>query len=145
MDCSLPGFSVHGILQASTGVVSHSLLQRIFSTQGLSLGLLHCRHILYCLSHQRSPKVVKVLVVQWCPTFCDSMGCSLPGFPVHGTLQARILEWIAVLFSRGSSQPMDRIQVFCRWILYCLSHQGSTRKLEWVAISFSRGSSQPRD
>ena len=46
---------------------------------------------------------------------------------VHGILQARILEWVAVLFSRRSSQPRDRTQVshICRWILYQLSHQGS--------------------
>ena len=48
-------------------------------------------------------------------------------YTVHGILQARILEWVAVLFSRRSSQPRDRTQVshICRWILYQLSHQGS--------------------
>ena len=54
MDCSPPGSPVHGILQA--GIlewVSHFLLQRIFLTQGLNLGLVHCRQILYQLSHQR--------------------------------------------------------------------------------------------
>ena len=52
-DCSPPGSSVFGILQARilTGVGSHSLLQGIFLTQGLK-DLLHCRWILYCLSHQ---------------------------------------------------------------------------------------------
>ena len=39
--------------------------------------------------------------------------CSLPGLSVHGVLQARILEWIAIPFSRGSSQPRDRTQVSC--------------------------------
>ena len=39
----------------NTGVGSHSLLQEIFPTQGLNLGLLHCRQILYCLSHQGNP------------------------------------------------------------------------------------------
>ena len=43
---------------------------------------------------------VKVLVVQSCPTLCDPMDCSLPGFAVYGFLQARILEWVAILFSR---------------------------------------------
>ena len=38
---------------------------------------------------------------------CDPMDCSLPGSSVHGISQARILEWIAILFSRGSSQPRD--------------------------------------
>ena len=43
--------------------------------------------------------------------FCDLMDCSLPGSSVHGILQARILEWIAILFSRGSSQPRDQTWV----------------------------------
>ena len=45
---------------------------------------------------------VKVLVTQSCPTLCDPMDCSFPGSSVHGILQARILEWIAFLFSRVS-------------------------------------------
>ena len=53
MNCSLPGSSVHGILQ-STGVGSHSLLQGIFLTQGSNMGFSHCRQILYHLSHQRT-------------------------------------------------------------------------------------------
>ena len=40
--------------------------------------------------------------VQLCLTLCNPIGCSLPGFSVHGTLQARILEWVANPFSRGS-------------------------------------------
>ena len=40
-----------------------------------------------------------------CPTLCNPMGCSLPGSSVHGILQARILEWVAMPSSRGSSQP----------------------------------------
>ena len=42
---------------------------------------------------------VKVQVAQSCPTLCDPMDCSLPGFAVHGILQARIPEWVAILFS----------------------------------------------
>ena len=56
---------------------------------------------------------VKVLVAQSCPTLCDPMDCSLPGFAVHGILQARILEWVAILFSRWSSRPRDRTWVSC--------------------------------
>ena len=53
MDCRLPGSSVHGIPQARIlGVGCHSLLQGIFPTQGLNPSLLHCRQILYSLSHQ---------------------------------------------------------------------------------------------
>ena len=45
---------------------------------------------------------------QLCYTLCDPMDCSLPGSSVHGILQARILEWVAISSSRGSSQPRDR-------------------------------------
>ena len=46
---------------------------------------------------------VCVLVTQSYPTLCKPIDCSLPGFPVHGILQARILEWVAMPFSRESS------------------------------------------
>ena len=51
------------------------------------------------------------LVAQSCLTLCDTMVYSLPGSSVHEILQARILEWVAMPSSRGSSQPRDRIQV----------------------------------
>ena len=68
-----------------TGVGCHFLLQGIFPTQGSNLGLLPCRQILYWLSYK--------------------------GSRVHGILQARILEWVAFPFSRGSSQPRDQTWV----------------------------------
>ena len=52
-------------------------------------------------------------VTQSCPTLCDLVDCSLPGSSVHGIFQARVLEWVAISFSRGSSQPRDRTQVSC--------------------------------
>ena len=60
----------------------------------------------------------KVLVIQSCPTFwdptdCSPMDCSPPGSSVQGILQARILEWVAMPSSRGSSQPRDWTQVSC--------------------------------
>ena len=48
----------------------------------------------------------QVLVAQSCPTLCDCMDCSLPGSSVRGILQARMLEWVAIPFSRGSSRPL---------------------------------------
>ena len=51
------------------------------------------------LSHQE----VKVKVTQFCPTLCDPMECSSPGYSVHRISQAKILEWVAISFSRGSS------------------------------------------
>ena len=56
---------------------------------------------------------VKVLVAQLCLTLCDPMYYSPPGSPVHGILQARILEWVVIPFSRGFSQPRDLTQVSC--------------------------------
>ena len=47
----------------------------------------------------------KVLVSHSCLSLCHPMDCSLPGSSVHGVLQARILEWVAISFSRWSSQP----------------------------------------
>ena len=54
---------------------------------------------------------VKVLVAQSCPTLCDRMDYSSPAPSVHGILQSRILEWVAVLFSRGSSRPRYKTEV----------------------------------
>ena len=69
------------------------------------------------------------LVAQWCLTLCDPMDCSLPDSSGRAIFQARILEWVAIPFSRGSSQPRDWIHI-CYisgrfFTLYCLSHQGS--------------------
>ena len=50
---------------------------------------------------------------QSCLTLCHRMDCSLPGFSVHGIFQARILEWVAISFSRGSSRPGDWTRVSC--------------------------------
>ena len=52
-------------------------------------------------------------VTQLCLTLWNPMDCSLPGSSVHGISQARILEWVAISSSRGSSQPRDRTWVSC--------------------------------
>ena len=59
-------------------------------------------------------------VTQSCLTLCDSMHCSSPGSSVYGVFWARILEWVTISYSRGSSQPRDRTQLSCigRQILY---------------------------
>ena len=63
----------------------------------------------------------KMLVGQSCPTLCNPTDCNPPGSSVHGILQARILEWAAISFSRESSQPRDWTSLSCigRQILYC--------------------------
>ena len=68
-----------------------------------------CIHSLFSMSV--SPLKRKVLVTQSCPILCNPMDCSPTGFSVHGIFQVRILEWVAILFSRGSSLPRDRTQV----------------------------------
>ena len=50
---------------------------------------------------------------QLCLTLCDTKDCSLSDSSVRGIFQARILEWVATSFSRGSSQPRDRTSVCC--------------------------------
>ena len=82
---------------------------------------------MYHTSHIQMNKVSSffftVLVAQSCLILCDPMDHSPPGSSVHGIFQARILEWIAIPFSRRSSQPRDWTQVSCsvRQILYHLS------------------------
>ena len=93
--------------------------------------------------HVFKKKQVLCLVAQSCPILCNPRD-----YTGQGILQARILEWVAFPFSRGSSQPRDQAQVslpHCRWILYQLSHKGSPRMLERVTYPFSSGSSQPRN
>ena len=61
-------------------------------------------------------EAVYLKVTQSCLTLCDPMDCSLPSSSVHGILQARVLEWVAISFSRGYSRPKDQTQ-HCRQIL----------------------------
>ena len=70
-------------------------------------------------------------VTQSCPALCDPVDCSPPCSSVHGIFQARVLEWVAISFSRGSSRPRDRTQVsrIVSKTLYLLSHQGSPQQL----------------
>ena len=60
------------------------------------------------------------LVAKLCPALCDPVDCSPPGSSVHEILQAGILEWVVISFSRGSSQSSDQTCASCngRWILY---------------------------
>ena len=83
---------------------------------------------------------MKVRVAQSRPTLCDSMD-----YTVHGILQARILEWVAFLFSRGSSQPRDRTQVSLmagRFLTSCPTREAQEY---WVAYPVSSASFRPRN
>ena len=76
----------------------------------IHLELIHYFGELTLFSLSSAPWKVKVAHHVW---LCDPIDCSPPGFFVHGILQARILEWVAISFSRGSSQFRDQTQVPC--------------------------------
>ena len=79
--------------------------------------------------------VVVVQLLNHVRLFCDPMDCSSPGSSVHGILQARILEWVAIPFSRRPSRLRDGTQVSCIMgrLFYHLSHQGSSSQLTILA------------
>jgi len=77
------------------------------------------------------------LVAKSCLILVTPMDFSLPDFSIHGILQTRILDWIAISFSRGSSTPRDRTQVSCiagrhfiDWATYTKHHR-DVRPLKW--------------
>ena len=63
------------------------------------------------LTDEWKRKKIESEVTQSCPTLCNPMDCSPPGSSIHGIFQARILEWVAIFFSRRSSPPRDSTQV----------------------------------
>ena len=82
------------------------------------------------LSHLAWVLCMVVVVVQSCLTLCNPMDYSLPGFSVHGIFQARILEWVAISFSRGffPTQGLNLGILHCRQILY----PWATREIHFV-------------
>ena len=64
-------------------------------------------------------------VAQLCPTLCNPMDCSLPGSSVHGILQTRVLEWVAMLSSRGPEDHISYVSCISRCVLYHWCHLGS--------------------
>ena len=92
-DCSLPGCSVHEILQAR--ILKWVVIP---SSRGSSWS-------------RDQTLIFWSEVARLCPTHCDPMDCSPPGSSVQGIFQARVLEWVVISFSRGSSQPRDRTRV----------------------------------
>ena len=73
---------------------------------------------------------------------CDPMNCSLPGFSIHGILQSRILKWVAISFSRGSSWPRDQTRVSC--IACRFFTIWATREAQQKGIRFSKNRGQQR-
>ena len=133
MDCSLPGFSVHGIFPArvlewvaisfSRGSSQPRNRTRVSRVAGrrFTLWPIQRKPLEYkagqhpTTSSTRMPHLnnKQSEVAQLYPTLWDPLDCSLPGFSVHGIFQARILECVAIFFSRKSSQPRDWTWVSC--------------------------------
>ena len=96
--------TVHGVAKSRTQLKqlsTHAYMQSIY-----------CFSACFCLSNICLNSVCEVLVAQSCPALCDPMDCSQPGFSVHGISQARILEGVAIPFSRGSSQLRTLLSVY---------------------------------
>ena len=117
----------------------------------------------------RAKSIQSCLVTQLCLTLCDQLDCCPPGFSVHEIFQGRILEGVAISFSRGSSRHRDwtcvsSVSCFAGGFFICRAvghvqlynptdyslpyssvHGIFQAILEWVAVPSSRGSSWPRD
>ena len=114
MDLSPPSCSACGLLQArNTGVGCHFLLQGSFWPRDQTPVSCIGRQLLYHWATWETLKYSSSLVAKSCLTLGDPMDCSPPGSSVHGILQARLLEWVATSFSRGSFQPRNQTQVSC--------------------------------
>ena len=98
----------------------HNVYYNIIERNIICKVLNSCIHIrLYTYMHA----CVHAKLLQSCPTLCNPVNCSPPGSSVCEILQARIVEWVAMHSSRGSSQPRDGTQVsyvscIVRWVLY---------------------------
>ena len=73
------------------------------------------------IHHKYATTLLLCMLAPSCPTFCDPMNCSPSGSSVHKISQARLLEWVVISLSRGSSWPSDQTRVSCigRHVLYC--------------------------
>ena len=123
--------TVHGVAKSQIQLSTHTIFLPLFIHSSID-GLLDCFQLL------------KVKVAQSCLTLCNPTD-----YTVHEKFQARILEWVAFPFSRGSSHPRNRTQVpaiepmspTLQAYFYQLSYKRSPKILEWVAYPFSSTSS----
>ena len=133
MDWSLPGYFVHGILQARI-LGDHFLLLWIFQSRDWTC--LSCPAVrfftIWVTREARKSTWKNMKVTQLCLTPWDPMNCSSPGSSLNGILQARILGWVAVPFFRRSSWP--RVWIGVSFITGRFFIMWATRKLQnlWV-------------
>ena len=135
MDCSPPGSSVHGILQAR-------ILEWVAMLS--SRGSFQHRDwtLVFCVSCIAAAAAAAANSLQSCLTLWDPMDCSLPGFSVHGILQARTLEWGAISFSNAwkwkvTVKSLSRVRLFAT--PWTAAHQappsmGFSRQQYWSVV-----------
>ena len=125
-----------------------SIMQKYLLTQNACIYIYMAES--FCFSPETDTTLLigscmRAKLLQLCLTLCDPMDYSPPGFSVHGIFQARILEWVAMLSSRGSSWTRDWTHIFCIssigwWILYhCITWEPSIDsiiRLILIPISF---------
>ena len=128
MDCSPPGSSVHGDSPGkNTEVGCHALLQGIFPTQGSNPDLLHCRWVLYCLSHQENPRILEWVACpfsrgsswprNWTRVSCIAGGffkAELPGKPHKKSPLPSVLSALTLDSSGVGSGPASFFSVYFR-------------------------------
>ena len=143
MNCSPPGSSVHGISLARILEWVAISFSRDLSDPGIKLACLISPALaggFFATSATWEAPLLNMhgcLVASVCPTLYDPIDCSPPDSSVLGILQARTLEWVFMLSSKGSSWPRDRIRVSLAQQAdsLSLSHLGSSSfKHEWIQI-----------
>ena len=119
--CQISAFSQYPqILRYPYSLQNHGWLLSMDSIEYYQGNIIHqlshiypnlfmCKYMQIITHHSQNQNTLKlkVLVTQLCPTLCDPMDCSPPASSVQGILQAKILEWVVISFSRGSSHLRD--------------------------------------
>ena len=118
---------------------NRSLWQRFSFLTKLSPGTLECSLFMLCVCYVLNCSVMS--------NSCNLMDCSPPGSSVHGILQARTLECVAISFSRGSSQARNGTRISCisRWDSLPLNHQGSLEGEVSLTVKNTHSADKPAD
>ena len=104
---------------------------------------MNLRHIFHKLEYQ-AVCVCLGSVTQLCPSLCNPMNCNMPGYSVRGIFQTRILEWVAIPSSRGSSWPRDWTWVSC---ISCIGRQTNYHFATWepqLSVCIQENRSRPQ-
>ena len=128
-DCAWPGTLTPSLTFQNAFLKPIMEFEAFFSTT-TCMAVFYNKH--YTLLHQSESEVS-----QSCLTLCDPMDCRLPGSSIHGIFQARILKWVAISFSRGSSWPRDWTQISCitgRFFTFWATGRAQENKVYTVSI-----------